>query len=156
MPEQEKLLSAVGADYVPLHGLLASGQWKKADEETGALMLKISRRVTVGWLREEHIETFPCTDLLSIDSLWAKYSASHFGFSVQCRIWETVGEDYGKFSDAVGWRSHDWLQYSNLTYSANAPVGHLPAAPFFKSHDLPIGWAASLPSKLADCYDEDF
>ena len=114
-------------------------------------MLKISRRAEAGWLREDDIEFFPCADLLSINQLWVKHSGDRFGFSVQCRIWESVGEDYGKFSDVVGWRSHDWLQYSDLTFSLSAPVGHLPAAPFFKSHDLPIGWAASLPSKLADC-----
>ncbi len=156
MLEQEKLLSAVGVDYAPLHGLLASGQWKKADEETGVLMLKISRRVTAGWLREEDIETFPCADLLSIDQLWVKHTSDRFGFSVQCRIWESVREDYGKFSDAVRWRSHDWLQYPKLTFNLNAPVGHLPAAPFFKLNELAVGWTASLPTKLADCCDDDF
>lgn len=110
MSQGNELISAVGIAYSPLRDLLASGQWKKADEKTGALMLSISRRVAAGWLTEEDIEAFPCTDLLSIDSLWAKYSSSRFGFSVQCRIWSSVGEDYGKFSDAVGWRSHDWLQ----------------------------------------------
>ena len=27
-----------------------AGQWQNADEETGAVMLKIARRVTAGWL----------------------------------------------------------------------------------------------------------
>jgi hypothetical protein len=35
MPEQDELLSSVGVDYTSLRGLLASGQWQKADEETG-------------------------------------------------------------------------------------------------------------------------
>lgn len=65
MVEQERLLSVVGIDYSPLRDLLASGQWKKADEETGALMLSISHRVATGWLREEDIEAFPCLDLHS-------------------------------------------------------------------------------------------
>ncbi len=98
MAKQQKLLSAVGVDYAPLHSLLASGQWKKADEETAALMLKISRRAEAGWLREDDIESFPCADLLSINQLWVKHSSARFGFSVQCRIWSSVREDYGKFS----------------------------------------------------------
>lgn len=60
MSQQDELLSAVGVDYTPLHNLLASGQWQKADEETGAIMLKIARRVTAGLLREEDIQEFPC------------------------------------------------------------------------------------------------
>lgn len=156
MLERNELLSSVGVDYTPLYSLLASSQWQKADEETGAVMLKIARRVTAGWLREEDIEIFPCQDLLSIDRLWMQYSQGRFGFTPQSQIWESVGEDYSQFSDAVGWRSHgSWRQYSDLTFTLNAPIGHLPAAPFFKSN-MPIGWAASLKSKLADCCDEDF
>ncbi len=52
MLQQDDLLSAIGVDYIQLRDLLAAGQWQKADEETGAVMLKIARRVTAGWLRE--------------------------------------------------------------------------------------------------------
>lgn len=86
-----KLLLSVGVDYAPLQDLLASSQWQKADEETAAVMLKISRRVAASWLREEDIESFPCLDLQMIDRLWVDYSGDRFGFSVQCRIWESVG-----------------------------------------------------------------
>lgn len=93
MLERNELLSSVGLDYTPLYSLLASSQWQKADEETGAVMLKIARRVTAGWLREEDIENFPCQDLLSIDRLWMQYSQGRFGFTVQSQIWETIVED---------------------------------------------------------------
>lgn len=160
MSERSELLSHVGVDYASLHSLLASSQWQKADEETGAVMLKIARRVTSGWLRENDIQDFPCLDLLSLNQLWVKYSQGRFGFSVQSDIWKSVEEDYGKFSDAVGWRLHgslnDWQQYSKLSFSLLAPVGHLPAAPFFKFNESPIGWAASMSQKLVDCYGEDF
>lgn len=49
MSEQDELVSAIGVDYIQLHELLAAGQWQKADEETGAVMLKIACRVTAGW-----------------------------------------------------------------------------------------------------------
>ncbi|WP_051470217.1 GUN4 domain-containing protein [Fischerella sp. PCC 9605] len=111
MSEQDKLLSNVGVDYTPLRDLLVAGQWQKADEETGAVMLKIARRVKDGWLREEDFTEFPCLDLETIDRLWVKYSQGRFGFSVQSRIWESVGQDYAKFGDVVGWQlgsSFDW------------------------------------------------
>ena len=40
--------------------------------------------------------------------------------------------------DAVGRSLHDWLQYPELTFSLNAPAGHLNAAPFSKSNELPV------------------
>ena len=133
MSQQDELISAIGVDYIQLHDLLAAGQWQKADKETGAVMLKIARRVTAGWLREEDIQELPCPDLQTIDRLWVKHSQERFGFSVQNSIWEIVEEDYGRFSDSVGWRlSSDWRRYSDLTFSLLAPIGYLPAAPFFK------------------------
>lgn len=147
-------------DYAPLRNLLASGQWQKADEETGAVMLRIAHRVTAGLLREEDIQEIPCPDLQMIDRLWLKYSQERFGFTVQSRIWESVGEDYGRFSDSVGWRLYSdwqqWRQYSELLFSLQAPVGHLPAAPFFTSGGAAVGWTASLKPKIVDCYAEDF
>ena len=104
MSQQDELLSAIDVDYSQMRDLLAASQWQKADEETGAVMLKIVRRVTAGWLREEDIQEFPCPDLQTIDRLWIKYSQERFGFTVQNRIWENVGEDYGRFGNSVGWR----------------------------------------------------
>ena len=157
MLEQNTLISSVGVDYSQLRDLLASGQLQKASEETGAIMRKTTRRVDAGWLREEDIASFPCQDLETIDQLWVKYSQGRFGFSVQSRIWEKMGEDYAKFSDAVGWRVNcNWRQHEDLTFTLNAPVGHLPAAPFFKSSGAAIGWAATLTPKLAECHAVDF
>jgi GUN4-like len=42
MSQQDVLISTVGADYTKLRDLLASGQWQKADEETGEIMRKIA------------------------------------------------------------------------------------------------------------------
>ena len=50
MSQKDKLLSAIGVDYSQMRNLLAAGQWQKADEETGSVMLKIARHVTSGWL----------------------------------------------------------------------------------------------------------
>jgi Ca2+-binding EF-hand superfamily protein len=132
--DTDDLSSEKGVDYTRLRDLLKAKMWKEADEETLAVMLKAAGREQDGWLDRKSFENFPCTDLRTIDQLWVKYSNGQFGFSVQKRIWESVGEDYEKFGDRVGWRKEmffnkEWLDYSQLTFSLNAPSGHLPAAP---------------------------
>ncbi len=84
------------------------------------------------------IDEFPCTDLRTIDTLWVKYSNGRFGFSVQKRIWESVGgkpgegdyKIYKKFADRIGWyvkQKDEWLSRSNLSFTLNAAEGHLPS-----------------------------
>ena len=145
-------------NYARLENLLASSKWRSADEETSLIILKIANRVDAGWLREQDFAELSCFNLETIDELWANHSQGHFGFTAQSQVWKTVGENYTKFSGAVGWRlNHQWQMYSQLKFSLEAPPGHLPAAPFYKlSDEIAIGWAASLPQKLADCLDESF
>ncbi len=114
----------------------AAGKWKEADEETARVMLAVAVREQEGWLDVEHIDNFPCEDLRTIDQLWVKYSNGRFGFSVQKRIYQSLGgtrkydsEIWKAFGDAVGWRKGGewlWLYYSDVTYDLTAPQGHLP------------------------------
>ncbi|NMG21514.1 hypothetical protein DP116_19495 [Brasilonema bromeliae SPC951] len=138
--EQNDLPSEKGVDYTRLRDLLAGGKWKEANQETLAVMLKASGREKDRYLDVESIENFPCTDLRTIDQLWVKYSNERFGFSVQKRIWKSVGgkpdanyETWEKFGDRVGWRkgmfTKQWQDYEKLTFSTNAPWGHLPFTP---------------------------
>ncbi len=131
----DDLSSECEIDYTCLRELLVAGQWDSADWETTAIMLKIAGRNAEDWLRPEDIEKFPCTDLLTIDQLWVKYSKGRFGFSLQKRIWQRVGgtknadyEVYRSFGERVGWLDQDnwWLKYSQLTFNITAPIGHLP------------------------------
>jgi uncharacterized caspase-like protein len=150
--ENDDLSSEKGVDYRRLRDLLKAEEWKKADQETLAVMLEVSGRQKEGWLDYESIKNFPCTDLRTIDQLWIKYSKGHFGFSVQKRIYESVGKDCERFGDHVGWRRKNtviknkwlgfgrlkqeavdemrWLNYKEPTYDiAKAPEGHLPITP---------------------------
>ncbi len=135
-PEDE-LRSEKGIDYTQLRDLLAAQKWKWADKETTRVMLKAAGREERGFLYDKDIEKFPCADLRTIDQLWVRYSNGRFGFSVQKRIWESVGgqperfwdyEIYKKFGDRVGWRVKDgWiLSTYRRIFSLNAPEGHLP------------------------------
>jgi CheY-like chemotaxis protein len=131
----DRLNSPCVIDYNRLRNLLARGQWLEADRETITIMLRVSGRETEGWLREEDFEYFPCTDLLTIDQLWVKYSNERFGFSVQKEIWQSIGGTknasiniYRSFCERIGWRGRgsSWLFYSDLTFNTTASVGHLP------------------------------
>ncbi len=121
-------------EYQKLQDLLAAGKWKEADQKTLAIMLHISDREKESWLCKENIERFPSKHLRTINRLWTEYSNGRFGFSVQMHIWQSVGgspsADYEKrccFSERVGWRmKSDWVPFDNLTFSLEAPFGHLP------------------------------
>ncbi len=150
------LSSERGVDYTYLRNLLAAGNWREADRETLNLMLKVAARTQAGWLNIASINNFPSTDIDTIDQLWVKYSHGRFGFSVQKRIWESIGGDcdadyetWCQFGDRIGWRRNDnWLFYSDLTFSTTAPLGHFPAAGSVNILTVWQGWAVGLFSCL--------
>ncbi|MBD2773572.1 GUN4 domain-containing protein [Iningainema tapete] len=134
-------------DYTRLRDLLEAGNWKEADRETTAILLKATGEKVEG--TNTNIAITLVDDILlnrvlhSVDALWVEYSKGHFGFSVQKRIWLEVGGkvDYKTeclLADRVGWRVQGkWLYYSDLTFSLNAPQGHLPTT---ELSELPLGW----------------
>lgn len=115
--------------------LLASKKWDKADKETLKIMLQVTGREKEGWLDVASIQNFPCEELRAIDQLWLQFSNGRFGFSVQKRIWKSVGGNlkaddkiYQAFGDRVGWRVNgNWIQIHQLSFISLAAVGHLPA-----------------------------
>ena len=137
-PQPVKLISAKGVDYRNLDRLLASGKWQEADGETKNKMLEVAGRTKDSWLRREDIDRFTCEDLRTIDQLWVKYSNGRFGFSVQKRIYESLGGSreydskiWGAFCDRVGWRvNSEWIEYYYLKFNTKAPIGHLPGVPW--------------------------
>lgn len=157
----DDLSSETGVNYIRLRDFLKAEQWKEADHETLAVMLKASGKEQQGWLDTESIENFPCTDLHTIDQLWVKYSNGQFGLSVQKRIWESVDKNYEKFGDRVGWRkgmfmNKEWRDYNKITFSTNAPEGHLPVniitpKQVFFTHSFLVLCVSSLASRLVKC-----
>lgn len=167
-PKSDDLSSEKNVDYTRLRDLLAAGKWKEADQETLAVMVKAAGQEKENWrLNVESIETFPCTDLRTIDRLWVKYSDGRFGFSVQKRIWESVGDnpakydnDYGiyqQFGYRVDWRVRNvdtpipvYWDYSNFSYSLKTP-GHLPWWWLGWWRSSGSGVVSSLMSRLVKC-----
>ncbi|TRU48222.1 MAG: NACHT domain-containing protein [Microcystis aeruginosa Ma_QC_Ca_00000000_S207] len=128
--------------FTQLETYLKNGQWREADEETAQLMLLIVGKETDEVLYEDEINTLPCDELLTIDQLWKKYSNGHFGFSIQLQIMSKYGElperydwdNYVIFAEELGWHQKDgtkrgkWLNYDEISFNLDSPMGHLPLA----------------------------
>ncbi|MBW4623968.1 MAG: GUN4 domain-containing protein [Brasilonema octagenarum HA4186-MV1] len=135
LSQQQLTLQKTPKLTTTLRDLLVSGRWKEADHETLRIMLNLTNREQEGWLNVASIHNFPHEDLRAIDQLWVESSNGRFGFSVQQRIWKSVGGNlkandkiYEAFGDCVEWRVHkNWLQINELTFNSSAPTGHLPA-----------------------------
>ncbi|MGL5062888.1 MAG: GUN4 domain-containing protein [Microcoleus sp.] len=134
-PEQQLQMD----DYINLQNYLEAKKWKEADEETLKVMLKVVHRESEKWLTADSLSYFPCEDLHIIDQLWVKYSNGHFGFSVQKRIYQSLGgtsqrddKVLDKFGDKVGWRKNNkWLIHrKDFTFSEEAVEAHLPVAAY--------------------------
>ncbi|MEB3277307.1 MAG: GUN4 domain-containing protein [Lyngbya sp.] len=128
-----------------LEKLLQERKWKEADLKTYEVMLKVTNSKADGYLEGESIRNFPCSYLETIDRLWTRYSGEQFGLSVQKKIYKETGnkltEDhlrkydpdaYIHFNDLVRWietgddGKESWRPYDQLTFSLDAPSGHLP------------------------------
>ncbi len=148
-------------DYSNLENLLKQKKWKEADEETISLMLKVPGLEEQGNLTQQDIDNFSCRDLHRIDKLWVENSNNKFGFSVQKKIYHSLGgkkeydsEVWHNFGYQVGWKKgEEWLSedelMGELNSSSSHPEGHLP----FK-FIISVGRGRRVPSlsqKLMDC-----
>lgn len=149
-------LSEVGIDYDVLETLLQNQSWRKADEETHRLMLKAVNKQDAGFIDRSTMNTFPRQDLQTLDRLWTKYSNGKFGFSVQKRIYQSLGGKRGydkkvweAVGDRLGWRINGtWLFQDYLIYTNKAPQGHLPSIAMSGLLERGI---YTLMSRLMDC-----
>ena len=115
------------------------------------------RKLAKVLLDKIHVDNLPCEDLRTIDQLWQQGSNGRLGFSVQRRIYKTVGgtsdhnvDIWKLYCDRIGWRQNNkMLSYKDLNFSLWAPEGHLPML------GLQIwgftGWFAVLVSRLEMC-----
>lgn len=119
----------------PLELLLGSQQWQKADEETFRILLQVSQREEQQWLDQAAFQSIPKILWQEIDRLWREASQQRFGWSIQQRIWLSLGGSVNAdervrqaFGDRIGWRrDHQWLQLSDLKDDLAAPIGQYPA-----------------------------
>ncbi|TBR56403.1 hypothetical protein B4U84_29830 [Westiellopsis prolifica IICB1] len=141
--------SKLPSKYSQLVYYLMSGEWQKADQETAKVMLEVAERPTNSYLDTEDIKAFPCADLCIIDQLWVYASKGHFGFSVQKRIYQSMGglgqlwnneKTWNAFCEHTRWRRGEmWLYETAMIYNLDAPWGHLPS-PCWGWWAYPLGW----------------
>lgn len=122
-----------------LEKLLELGKLQEADLETKRLLLKLVGREQEGWLLSGDAKNISPQALLAIDRLWVKYSNGRFGFSVQSKIWRTLGckssndvhiqtISENTFGKSVNWRvGSRWIsQWDSFNYDSQSPQGSLP------------------------------
>jgi hypothetical protein len=127
------------SNYKYLRSLLAAKRWQAADQETRIALFKLCGLYPTSQFQPGRITGCFCQDLRAIDQLWLEFSDGQFGFSVQRSIWRHYyslywekAEIWAQFADRVGWRVNNllvenhWKQYDELTFTRNAPAGHLP------------------------------
>ncbi|MEH2407984.1 GUN4 domain-containing protein [Nostoc sp.] len=138
--QTDDLASEKGIDYTRLRDLLVAQEWEQADEETYQVMIKVLGKNKGHIFTVEEMKSFPCTDLHTIDNLWVKHSAGHFGFSIQQKIYLSVGDPldgdfyqdiWRKFGDKIGWRVNEiWIcgcdEDEEINFDISSPEGHLP------------------------------
>lgn len=161
MVSSPDLKSAKNVDYTELRNLLKDGNWKGADQETGRVMCQVADRIDEKYLAEEDIDRFPCEDMRTINQLWNYYSNGKFGFAVQAKIYRSFNgkrkidkEIWQKFCESIGWRAGEggkahWFSYSNVEFSIDAPIGHLPTHGFvlYPGWENGDGWNHNISSQ---------
>ena len=124
------LTSAKAIDYHPLQQALAQQDFQQADSLTRQKLWELAGEAAIErkWVYFTEVDQFPSTDLKTIDQLWFLYSEGQFGFSVQRKIWLSLGKDFNKLWPKIGWKAgNNWTQYPNaFTWNLSAPTGHLP------------------------------
>jgi hypothetical protein len=124
------LESTSGIDYQPLQRLLAQQDFQQADVMTLQKMCELAGSAAVErkWIYFTEVVNLPIADLITLDQLWLMASAGKFGFSVQRRLWLSVGKDFTKLWTKINWKSGNvWTRYpQEFTWDLSAPTGHLP------------------------------
>lgn len=124
------LASTSNIDYQPLQKLLAQQDFQQADVMTLQKMCELAGSAAVErkWIYFTEVVNLPTTDLNTLDQLWLMASAGKFGFSVQRRLWLSVGKDFTKLWTKINWKSGNvWTRYpQEFTWDLSAPTGHLP------------------------------
>lgn len=124
------LESECNIDYQLLKDLLIDQKFEDADTVTRQKLCELAGEASVKrkWVYFTEVEQFSATDLHTINSLWWVYSEGKFGFSVQRKLWLSVGKDFTKLWPKIGWKKdNNWTFYPDeFIWDLSAPVGHLP------------------------------
>jgi GUN4-like len=136
------LSAAIAEQLAVLQEQLQAQDWAAADRQTRLLLAPgsvLTQPSNPASMQPELIR--------AVDRLWLTASNGRFGLSVQLRLWQEALAAHpnnpeaavNAFRDRTGWKlttprtevdfiSSDWRNEAELTYSLQAPEGHLPWA----------------------------
>jgi len=126
------LNSELGLDYSSLRDYLQEGDFRKADDETRALLIKMAGPGAVqrGWVYFTEVSPIPVADLQTVDNLWRAASNNKYGYSVQKELWQQNQKRWAKFFKQIDWTQGQNNIYrkwpAEFIYSLEGPKGHLP------------------------------
>jgi hypothetical protein len=124
------LKSDKNIDYQLLQDLLLQQDFQTADSITRQKFCELAGESALQrkWVYFTEVEQFPSVDLHTINSLWWVYSEGQFGFSVQRKLWISLGRNFVKLWPKIDWKQgNSWTKYpEGFTWSLDAPAGHLP------------------------------
>lgn len=124
------LKSDKNIDYKELQELLVKQNYQSADALTRVKLCELSgeKAVQRKWIYFTEVEKFPITDLKTIDLLWYIYSEGKFSYSIQRKIWLSLGKNYPELWVKLKWKSgNKWTKYpQEFIWDLTAPLGHLP------------------------------
>jgi hypothetical protein len=126
-----------GVDYTNLRDFLKAKNFQLANREMMYVFHLAVNKPSGESLSIKDMETFPCRDLQTIDTLWSMYSKGKFSFSKQNDIFVSLGGELGHydsrvyelFSQQIGWRKKNKLlpiSSPDFGYSLKEAEGHLP------------------------------
>jgi GUN4-like/ARM-like repeat domain, GUN4-N terminal len=117
-------------DYRSLQSLLAQQDFLEADKLTNLKLCELAGEAALQrkWIYFTDVNSFPITDLQTINALWLAHSNGKFGYSVQRELWLSVGKNWDKLWSKIAWKSGiNWTRYpGQFTWTMAAPLGHLP------------------------------
>lgn len=122
----------LGLDYKPLAQYLKDGDFRGADDETRALLIKMAGAGAVarGWVYFTEVKAIPADDLRTVDALWKAASKGKFGYSVQKELFAQSARRWPKFFKQIDWTVGENNVYrkwpAEFIYSLDAAKGHLP------------------------------
>ncbi|NER83707.1 MAG: GUN4 domain-containing protein, partial [Leptolyngbya sp. SIO1D8] len=131
-------------DYRHLQAHLMAGEWQAADLETRSILQQLISTYDYFYpsIEADGIEALRCEDLQILDALWSRYSNGRYGFTAQHQVWRsltvidpTIRAE--RFGQHVQWQRAEplpntpfgsslWRSDTELTYTTDAPIGHLP------------------------------
>lgn len=125
-----KPASDLGVDYQSLQALLIAQEFEEADRLTLKKLCELAGPAAVQrkWIYFTEVDSFPVTDLRTIDLLWRVYSEDRFGFSKQRELWLGLNQNWNRLWEKLAWKSGNvWTRYpGEFVWDLSAPVGHLP------------------------------